>query len=159
MSKKTRLPKEFIEFFATGFYVGYIPPASGSMASLLGLLIYVLFHEYIVFYLILTVVFTFIGFLVSGQMEKIVGRKDPSCVVVDEIAGMMIALIGLPVEPAVMITGFFLFRAFDMFKIYPAHILEQKSGSIGIMTDDLIAGVYANAVMHLALKIVYSLNA
>ena len=80
-------------------------------------------------------------------------KKDPSCVVIDEVSGVMIALFMLPIIPSVLFTAFFLFRAFDMFKIYPANKIEKLPSSYGIMFDDIIAGIYTNMTMHIALKI------
>ena len=92
-----------------------------------------------------------IGFITSDIVEKVVGKKDPSCVVIDEVSGMMIALFMLPWTPAVVVTTFFLFRAFDMFKIYPMNKLEALGGGKGIMLDDIFAGIYANLTMQIAL--------
>jgi len=85
-------------------------------------------------------------------MEKILKKKDPGCVVIDEVAGIMIALFLLPLTPAVVITTFFLFRAFDMFKTFPVNKIEHFEGSIGVMTDDLVAGIYTNIVMQCAIR-------
>ena len=60
----------------------------------------------------------------------------------------------LPVRFPIMITAFFLFRAFDMFKIYPANKFEKLSGGAGVMLDDIIAGIYTNIIMHIALRFV-----
>ena len=86
-------------------------------------------------------------------MEAMVGRKDPGCVVIDEVAGVLIAFFLLPPVPNVLWTAFFLFRAFDMFKIYPANRFEACKGGTGIMMDDIIAGIYTNLVMHAALRV------
>jgi len=74
--------------------------------------------------------------------------------VIDEVAGVMIAFFLLPQTWAVMWTAFFVFRAFDMFKIYPGNKLEGVKGSGGIMLDDIMAGIYTNIVMHVALRLV-----
>jgi len=72
--------------------------------------------------------------------------------VIDEVVGVMIALWGLPLTWSVMICGFFLFRAFDMFKIYPINKLEAQPGGWGIMLDDCMAGVYTNIILRIALR-------
>jgi phosphatidylglycerophosphatase A len=103
-------------------------------------------------YILALVAVTFLGFQISGRMEKLLGRKDPRCIVIDEVAGVMTALFLLPFTPTVIIITFFLFRAFDMFKIYPVNQFEKLEGSAGIMVDDLIAGVYTNIVMQIAVR-------
>lgn len=144
---------KLIQILATVFYLGYVPPASGTVASLVGVVIFLLFHQGAVLYVSILIAVTLIGFYVSGRMEKIAGRKDPSCIVIDEVSGMLIALLGLPAQPAIVITAFFLFRAFDMFKIYPASRFEKLPGGVGIMTDDVVAGLYTNLILVSALKL------
>jgi phosphatidylglycerophosphatase A len=92
------------------------------------------------------------GFGTSGRMEKIVGKKDPSCVVIDEVAGSLVAFFLLPKTIPVLVTAFFLFRAFDMFKIYPMDKMEALPGAVGVMMDDVIAGLYTNIIMQIAVR-------
>jgi phosphatidylglycerophosphatase A len=102
--------------------------------------------------LALLAIITVVGFLTAGQLEKQTGAKDPGCVVIDEVCGMLISCFMLPLSWPVLITAYFLFRAFDMFKIYPAYKLEKLPGSVGIMMDDIVAGIYTNVIMHIALR-------
>jgi len=104
------------------------------------------------FYICVTLIVTILGFMVSGRMEEILDQKDPGCIVIDEVAGVMIAFFLLPLTPVVIVTAFFLFRAFDMFKIYPVNKFEQLKGSTGVMMDDVIAGLYTNIVMQFAIR-------
>lgn len=139
------------ELLATFFYVGYLPVAPGSIATILGgLLAYALMPN-TALYLAVTVIITAAGFFVSGKAEKVIGKKDPGSIVIDEVSGVMIAFLLLPPTLPVFWIVFFLFRAFDMFKIYPGNKFEGFGGSAGIMLDDIIAGFYTNIVMHLAL--------
>jgi len=141
-----------VKLFSTFFYVGNFPFAPGTLASAVGALICILLQDTILLYLIAFAVITVIGFKTSGLMEKIVGKKDPGCVVIDEVSGIMVSFFLLPMTPAVIITAFFLFRAFDMFKIYPCNKLEDLGGGEGIMLDDIMAGVYTNIVMQIAIR-------
>lgn len=142
------------KLFATFFYMGYLPVAPGSFttAASVGLCYFLMGNPAL--YLWVTIAVTVIGFAVSGRAENLVGKKDPTCIVIDEVAGTMIAFYMLPATPAVFWTAFFLFRAFDMFKIYPANKLEGLPGSRGIMLDDILAGVYTNIVMQVALRLI-----
>jgi phosphatidylglycerophosphatase A len=96
-----------------------------------------------------------VGFYASGKTEEALGEHDPSCVVIDEVAGIMIAFFLLPLNLPVLITAFFLFRAFDMFKIYPANRFESLKGGLGIMADDIVAGLYANILMQIAIRVIH----
>ncbi len=93
------------------------------------------------------------GFLTAGRMEKIVAEKDPPCIVIDEVAGALIAFFMLPLSWPVFWSTFFVFRAFDMFKIYPANIFEKRNGACGVMMDDIIAGIYTNIIMQIAVRL------
>ena len=108
--------------------------------------------NYLPTYSIILVVLLILGIMTSGIVEKQLNQKDPGIVVIDEVVGMMIALWGLPLIWPVMISGFFLFRAFDMFKIYPINKLEAQPGGWGIMLDDCMAGVYTNIILRIALR-------
>ena len=144
MSDKT------IKILSTFFYIGYFPVAPGTMASAAGALIACMLAEHTFIYIILLMAITYFGFQVCGEMEKVSGHKDPSCVVIDEVIGVMISFFLLPQTPAVIITAFFLFRAFDMFKIYPANKIEELGGANGIILDDVVAGIYTNIIMQIA---------
>jgi len=137
--------------FATWFYVGDIPGCPGTAASAVGALMAIILSHNLFLYIVVTIIVTGIGFKVCGQVEVMLDKKDPGCIVIDEVAGMLIALILLPLTWPVIITTFFLFRAFDMFKIYPVNKFEQLEGSNGVMMDDVIAGIYTNIVMQIAL--------
>jgi phosphatidylglycerophosphatase A len=141
-----------VKLLATFFYLGKSPIAPGSVASIAGGLFYLILHDNLPVYALLTLAVVVLGFWAGGKMESIIKEKDPSSVVIDEVAGMMIALFFLPINISVMVTAYFLFRAFDMFKIYPARELENLGGSKGIMMDDVFAGIYTNIVMQIAVR-------
>ena len=151
---------------ATGLFSGYIPWASGTFGSLVGLLFYALipgFERPIVLGTIILVGFV-AGVHTSGRVAASVGHRlthtaamakaafqpgnhgtvDPSVVVIDEIVGMWISLLFLPKDILVVITAFCLFRVFDIVKPYPAQRLERIPRGWGIMLDDVSAGICAN---------------
>jgi phosphatidylglycerophosphatase A len=146
------MKKDFTSCMATFFYVGQFPFGPGTLASVVGMFIYMILQKQMFVYLALLGLITFLGLRTSGRMEKKLKQKDPGCVVIDEVAGVMIAFYGLPLTWATVFTTFFLFRAFDMFKIYPCNIIEKKGGAYGIMMDDIVAGVYANLIMQVAVR-------
>jgi phosphatidylglycerophosphatase A len=143
---------KLIKMLSTWFYIGNIPGAPGTAASAAGALMCVILSANMFLYICVLVVVTVLGCKVCGRMEEILGRKDPGCVVIDEVAGIMVAFFLLPLTPAVVITAFFLFRAFDMFKIYPVNKFEQMEGASGVMADDLVAGLYTNITMQIAVR-------
>ncbi|MCK4882166.1 MAG: phosphatidylglycerophosphatase A [Candidatus Omnitrophica bacterium] len=144
---------KLVKMFSTWFYVGDLPGAPGTAASAVAVLMAVIFAPNTFLYILVTIAVTVLGFAVSGRMETILDRKDPGCIVIDEVAGVMIAFFLLPLTWPVIITAFFLFRAFDMFKIYPVNKFEEIEGGTGVMMDDLVAGLYTNIVMHLAVRL------
>jgi phosphatidylglycerophosphatase A len=148
------MSKTFVRLISTFFYVGYFPMAPGTLASIVGAAMYFVLREHPGVCLAVFCVVAALGFWLSGGMEEIEGQKDPSCVVIDEVAGVMIAFFMLPMTWPVMLTAFFLFRAFDMFKIYPVNKFEPMHGGTGIMLDDLFAGLYTNLVMRAALWLI-----
>jgi len=144
--------KKIIELVSTVFYVGYLP-ISGTMASLVGLLIYFLINKNNLLYTIVLAVILILGFLVSGKAEKIFNQKDSRNIVIDEVSGMLIALFLLPVRLPIIIIAFFLFRAFDTIKPPPADRLQNLRGSAGVMLDDIFAAIYTNLIIQLSLRI------
>ena len=145
-----------VKLLSTFFFIGYFPKAPGSAATLAGMIIGYCLKDYPVFYVLTFLVITILGFWSAGKMEKFVGEKDPSCVVIDEVTGVMIAFFMLPWNWSIVWTAFFLFRAFDMFKIYPANKFESLPGAIGVMMDDVIAGIYTNITMQIAIFLAIS---
>ena len=137
---------------ATFFFMGNFPVAPGSLASLAGTLLAIALYGHPGTHVFLFLLITFAGFAVSGRVEKLLGRKDPSCIVIDDVSGVLLAFFTLPLTPAVIVTTFFLFRAFDMFKIFPVNRFEELPGAVGIMADDLWAGFYTNITMQFALR-------
>jgi phosphatidylglycerophosphatase A len=86
------------------------------------------------------------GVWAASVMERQLG-KDPGPVVIDEVVGMLLTLATLDVTPIGAVVGFFIFRALDILKPFPADRLEELHGGPGIMLDDVMAGVYGNLVM------------
>jgi phosphatidylglycerophosphatase A len=101
---------------------------------------------------LVTVAVFFAGVAASKRLAQRLGRKDPGAAVIDEVVGMWLSLLFLPFTPATAVAGFLLFRVLDVFKPYPARQLEGLPGGWGIMTDDVMAGIYANLLLHAGLR-------
>lgn len=140
---------------ATGLGLGYLPKAPGTWGSLLGLPVHFILVQLSTqnYALALTAVFV-VGVLTSGMAEKIMDRRDPGLVVIDEVIGMLITLIGAPPTPLVMLTGFILFRIFDILKPFPIRLIDQRlHGGVGIVMDDVLAGIYSLIVLQIICRL------
>jgi len=142
-------------FLATGCFVGKIPFAPGTWGSMAGLPICWLLSQADVPGAVLGVLLIVaLAVWVAGQAEKILAQKDPGCIVVDEIAGILITLIGLPWNVTSVCAGFFIFRILDIVKPFPISWFEKKfSGGIGIVGDDVMAGILGNLILRMFLRL------
>jgi phosphatidylglycerophosphatase A len=152
--------------------VGYLPIAPGTLGALVGIAIYlpveyVIRHKFalvsafvlpidtpvVAAKLLVILVVTMLGVWAASRVEQRLQVKDPAIVVIDEVAGQMIALLSVPMFfPGWLpiFSAFLLFRLFDIWKPYPIRRLEALESGLGIMADDVLAGVYAliaNAVL------------
>jgi phosphatidylglycerophosphatase A len=151
--------------------VGYLPLAPGTWGSALGVALYLIFQagslslfsaiegrglDATTIHLLRTsslaliaAAVTLAGVWAATRTEILVRRKDPGIVVIDEVAGQMIAFIFVPASAGVwvIVAGFILFRLFDIWKPYPIRRLEGLKSGLGIMADDVLAGIYAAVVL------------
>src|SRR5438876_10804881 len=104
-----------LKSFATVLGIGFLPGAPGSWATAAGVGIAYYLSNHGSAYTVVLVVLLVFGIMATGSLEKQMHQKDPGILVIDEVVGIMVALWGLPMLWPVMISGFFLFRAFDMF--------------------------------------------
>jgi phosphatidylglycerophosphatase A len=142
---------------ATGFYSGYLPKAPGTWGSLVGLFIFFLLHTLsLPIYLAVVAGLFLIGTFTAGEAEKIMDHKDPGLVVIDEIVGMLITMIAVPATPLNMALGFILFRIFDIAKPFPVGLIDQRfHGGLGIMLDDVMAGIYSLVILQVLVRFVF----
>ena len=136
---------------ATALGVGYAPLAPGTFGSAVGLLIWFALPSSPLVQAAVIVALFVMGSWSGSVAERHFGRTDPGHVVIDEVAGMLTTLFLVPVGWVGAIGAFFLFRISDIIKPYPANRLEALPGGIGIMADDVMAGVYANLALRLTL--------
>jgi phosphatidylglycerophosphatase A len=139
---------------ATGFGSGRAPVAPGTAGSAVGLLMFWPLASLppAAQVAACAVLFVF-GAFASARVARGTGKKDPGLVVVDEVVGMWVTLVGLPFVPFTAAVGFVLFRALDVAKPWPARDLERLSGGWGIMADDVAAGVYAHLLLRVVLLV------
>ena len=138
-----------VVFLATGFYIGKIPFAPGTFGTILGLpLCFLLGLLKLPLALVCMLLFILIAIWISHIAEKRLDKRDPGCIVIDEIAGMAVALIGLPFNLTTGLIGFIIFRILDISKPFPVRALEKHlPGGLGVVMDDVIAGLLANLIL------------
>ena len=165
-----------VDYFALALAtcgVGYMPVAPGTWGSAVGVGLYLLWRAasekllasgaagglkvtsdlfHLLFtssLLLIIIIISLAGIWAATRAERLLGRKDPGAVVVDEVAGQLITFLFIPFQSPlwVIVTGFFVFRAFDIIKPYPVRRLEALASGLGIMADDVLAGFYAAALM------------
>ncbi len=137
---------------------GHLRPGPGTWGSLAGALAWWVAAKFVPgaaqlwVLLILTLVVTIVGIRAATLVARGTGRKDPSQVVIDEVVGQWVALLGAPLHWKAFLAGFILFRAFDIIKPPPVRQLESLPEGIGIVVDDLGAGLYALIIMQLMIR-------
>jgi phosphatidylglycerophosphatase A len=167
--RPARSAKDYLALTIATCGVGYLPLAPGTWGSLVGIGLYFLvrralvsalavspelglntfglFYVVAAFEILFVTALSLVGFWSASRTEQLSEKKDPGKVVIDEVAGQFIALIPVPFVLGTawwtVIVAFILFRFFDIVKPYPARKLESLPGGLGIMADDLVAGIYA----------------
>lgn len=141
----------FHKLIATGLGFGLSPFAPGTAGALLAVLLlypisFFAFPSYILIGLV--VFFYFLGVAATNEVEKIWGH-DPSKVVIDEVIGLWIAIIFIPITWQTALAAFILFRFFDILKPLGIRKLEAIDGGHGVMLDDVLAGIYANVALQI----------
>jgi phosphatidylglycerophosphatase A len=174
--KRRRSIGDYVALAIATCGVGYFPIAPGTMGSLVGVAIYLLLWRAVLradlaldksafsraypewtpsFFLmwtlpLFTIGLSLIGIWAASRAERLMGKKDPSQVVIDEVAGQLVTFMFVPayfLHPLMILTGFILFRAFDIIKPYPIRRVEGLHGGLGIVGDDIVAGLYAGAAL------------
>lgn len=140
---------KIVIFLATGAYIGNIPFAPGTFGSLLGLIVcFLLSMVSVSVAATIATALIVLSVWASEHAEKLMGKKDPGSVVIDEVAGMVVTLVGIPFGVVTAISGFVLFRLLDILKPQPVRFFQDDlPGGAGIVMDDVAAGVIANLLL------------
>jgi phosphatidylglycerophosphatase A len=150
-----KLREDAVMFLATGFYIGNIPFAPGTFGSLIGLpLCFALAGISLAPAVLCTLLFISFAVYIADAAEKLLKRSDPGCIIIDEIAGMMVTLVGLPFNPIIVVIGFIIFRILDILKPFPIRNLDRRiPGGLGVVADDVAAGLFANLMLRIIIQI------
>ena len=139
-------------FISTGFGIGLAPIAPGTFGSILGIVFFLLITPLYLstFWMVIVLVAIFIISQISISLTlKRIDETDPQEVVIDEILGMMMTLTVIPLDPKWFLAAFVIFRVADIIKPWPASYIDKNmKGGLGVMLDDVIAGIYTAIIMY-----------
>jgi phosphatidylglycerophosphatase A len=126
-----------------------MPVAPGTFGTVLGFpLCFLLSGLDLLFAILLSLIFIIFAIWIAHDAERILKKKDPGCIVIDEIAGIVVTFLGLNFNMITAVAGFLIFRVFDILKPFPIRYLEKRlSGGAGIVMDDVAAGIYSNIAL------------
>ncbi len=141
---------QFFKLIATSLGIGYIGKGAGTVAAVACCICWYFAwaggYPPVIAAVIITVAITFIGVWAGNKVEPLWG-KDHQRVVIDEVAGMCVSLLFIPVTLKYVLCGLILFRFFDITKPLLIRRLEKLPGGWGVMADDVLAGIYANIIL------------
>lgn len=143
-------------FLALGFGSGLAKKAPGTFGTLAAVPLYLLLSPLpLVWYLVVTLIVVIVGVYICDRASKDMGVHDHGAIVWDEVAGLLITLIAAPAGIGWLMAGFVLFRVFDILKPWPIRVLDAKvHGGLGIMADDVLAGLFALACLQALAQII-----
>ena len=150
--------RTLVVLLATVCGAGYAPVASGTVGSLVALpllpLLAGLRAQSVASYGLVVMALLIVAVWSAGRAEEIFGGHDHSRIVIDEVAGMVVAGAFLPGTWLAAGIAFVVFRVFDVLKPFPANVLDRRPGGIGVVGDDVVAGAYAGLVSALILRVI-----
>lgn len=142
-------------FLATGAFAGNIPIAPGTFGTIVAIPLCYVFSEVNLSLAVSgMLLLILVAIWIAQAAETILAKTDPGAIVIDEIAGMVVTLIGVPFHLTSVVSGFLIFRALDIAKPFPIRTLERRlPGGIGVVLDDVVAGIYSNLLVRFILYI------
>ena len=145
-----------VRWVAFGFGVGLLPRAPGTFGTLIAIpLVVLLTFLGSWLYAIVCVVLVGIAIMVADRVEHQLGQRDPGVIVIDEVVGFVVAMAFLPTKLWIVVIAFVIFRLLDILKPPPIDWVERRfKGGVGIVADDVVAGLLTNAVVQLLLLLV-----
>ena len=139
-----------LKFIATLGFIGYLPIAPGTWGTAAGLVFVMLLEPSATLYAVLIVLGFLVGTVSSTVAERVIGQTDSGHIIIDEFIGFLVSVIFVPQTYGYFVAAFFLFRFFDILKPFPVRQAERAlKGGIGIMTDDVLAGIYTNVALQI----------
>ncbi|MBN2563334.1 MAG: phosphatidylglycerophosphatase A [Phycisphaerae bacterium] len=160
VATRTGLPDRVVLFIGSLAYLGFVPAASGTVAvAVVGVPLYLALAYWLKIgwgaYAAFVVVFTLLSVWIADRTDKVLGEEDSRKNVIDELPGYLVAVFALPVTWQVVVAAFFLERAIDIVKVWPARWIERRvPGGWGVVLDDVVAGLYTLGLLHLGVYVV-----
>ena len=147
-----------IHLLAVGFGSGLLKPAPGTWGSMVGALMVYATNHFVAtqswLFVVVALIVSVVGITICGRTANDIGVHDHGSIVWDEIAGMYVVMAFVPLSAFTLLLGFGLFRLFDIVKPWPIIWLDQHvDGGLGIMLDDIVAGVLAGVLLYLAVMV------
>jgi phosphatidylglycerophosphatase A len=138
-------------WLSAGLGLGFIPGSPGTYGTLWGVLLFYLGRNlHWPLFAIGVALFTLFAVFISQAAEREIGSHDSSNIVIDEVAGYLVAVILVPFSLKTVLLSFILFRFFDIAKPWPIRYIDKKwGGGWGVVMDDVLAGVFANLSLQL----------
>ena len=145
---------KLIKLLAAGFGFGFAPVAPGTAGTLVGIPLFFIFSSLSWSgYLFFVACFTGAAVYLAGAAEVLFGKKDPPCIVIDEITGFLWTMLSVSSTLVHVLLGFILFRSFDIIKPFPVRRFQDKlPGGYGIVGDDVMAGIYSNLALQILIQ-------
>ena len=154
-NEQPRVPVNLLKhpahFLSLGFGSGLSPKMPGTIGTIAGVLVYlgIAGLDWRIYLAVLILLFV-LGVVVCGYTARVLGVHDHPAIVVDEIVGYLVTMFMVPPTPVFIVTGFLLFRVFDILKPWPIGVVDKSvKGGLGIMLDDLIAALFSLLIIQI----------
>jgi phosphatidylglycerophosphatase A len=143
-----------LKYIATLGFIGYSPLAPGTLGSLAAFGVFVLLKPSPLAQAVILLIAIPVGIISSHAAERTLREKDSSHIVIDEVCGYFVSVLFLPFSITHALAAFFLFRIFDILKPFPIKKIENNfKGGLGVVSDDIMAGIYTNMILQIWIRI------
>ncbi len=150
----TNFIRTILKNIATLSFIGYLPYAPGTWGSFAAVAFVISVKPSLTAHFLIIVSGIAVGIIASHIAERVIGYSDSEEIVIDEFMGYLVSVFSLPHSYGCLLAAFILFRFFDILKPLAISKLERTlSGGLGVMADDVLAGIYTNLIIHLWIKI------
>ncbi|MBI4394789.1 MAG: phosphatidylglycerophosphatase A [Candidatus Omnitrophica bacterium] len=144
--------RRIASWIATCGPIGHVKFAPGSLGSIVGLLLVLVASSHFILLIVLFFIFLCVGISSSAVASRELNAHDPPQVVIDEVCGVLVSFIGIPLNFSTVLIGFIGFRFFDILKPPPLRWLERFPSGFGIVLDDVAAGIYTNLILQILIR-------
>lgn len=141
-----------LKYIATLGFIGYLPYAPGTWGTVVALFTFIILQPSVALHVLIVMIIIPVGILSAHRAEILLQERDSRRIVIDEFSGYFCAVLLIPFSISASLAAFFLFRLFDILKPFPIRMIESSlGGGIGVMADDIMAGLYTNILLRILL--------